>query len=170
MMAYDDGRVFVFIWLISLSIMPSKSIYVATNVKFYSFYGSASLVVQLVKNPPAVQKTACNTGDPGWIPGWGRSPRAENGSSLQYSCLENPIDRGAWWATDHGVTKSWTRLKQLNTHTVRWRWASLHMRIWHLSYFMSSLFRSFAYILVRLFSSCWVNFKSSLYIYQMCFL
>ena len=54
--------------------------------------------------------SACNAGDPGSIPGLGRSPGEGNGNPLQYSCLENPMDRGAWWATVHGVAKSWTRL------------------------------------------------------------
>ena len=53
---------------------------------------------------------ACNAEDPGLISGSGRSPGEENGNPLQYSCLQNPMDRGAWWATVHGVTKSWTRL------------------------------------------------------------
>ena len=48
--------------------------------------------------------------DVGLIPGWGRSPRGTHGNPLQYSCLENAMDRGAWWATVHGVTKSQTRL------------------------------------------------------------
>ena len=52
------------------------------------------------------RESACSLGDPGWIPGSGRSPGEGNGSSLQYSCLENPMDRGAWWATVHGVTES----------------------------------------------------------------
>ena len=51
------------------------------------------------------------------IPGSGRSPGGGHGNPLQYSCLENPMDRGAWRATVHGVTKSWTRLKWLSTHT-----------------------------------------------------
>ena len=54
--------------------------------------------------------SACNAGDPGSIPGLGRSPGEGNGNPLQYSCLENPVDRGAWQATFHGVTKSRTRL------------------------------------------------------------
>ena len=54
------------------------------------------------------KESTCNTGDAGSIPGWGRSPGEGNGNTLQYSCLENPMDRGAWWATVHGVTKSWT--------------------------------------------------------------
>ena len=49
--------------------------------------------------------------DAGWIPGLGRSPAGGHGHPLQYSCLENPTDRGAWRATVHGITKSWTWLK-----------------------------------------------------------
>ena len=51
-----------------------------------------------------------NAGDPGLIPGWGRSPGKENGNPLQYSCLENLMDGGAWWAAVHGITKSQTWL------------------------------------------------------------
>ena len=54
--------------------------------------------------------SAYNAGDLGSIPGSGRTPGEGNGTPLQYSCLENPMDRGAWQATDHGVTKSQTRL------------------------------------------------------------
>ena len=56
----------------------------------------------MVKNLPA------NAGDEGLIPGSERSPGGGNGNPLQYSCLENPMDRGAWWATVHGVAKSRT--------------------------------------------------------------
>ena len=54
--------------------------------------------------------TACNVGDPGSVPGSGKPPGEGNGNPLQYSCLGNPMDRGAWWATLHGVAKSETRL------------------------------------------------------------
>ena len=54
--------------------------------------------------------SAYNAGDPGLIPGLGRSPGERNGNPLQYSCLENPMDGGAWLATVQGVAKSWTRL------------------------------------------------------------
>ena len=57
-----------------------------------------------------VKESACNVGDPGSIPGWGRSPGEGNGNPFQYSCLENPKDGGAWQATVHGVTKSETQL------------------------------------------------------------
>ena len=54
--------------------------------------------------------SAWNAEDPDLIPESGRSPGGGHGNPLQYSCLENPMDRGARWATVHGVTKSWTRL------------------------------------------------------------
>ena len=50
----------------------------------------------------------CNAGDLGSIPGWGRFPGGGHGNPLQYSCLENPMNRGAWQATVHGLAKSWT--------------------------------------------------------------
>ena len=62
----------------------------------------------VVKNPPA---NAGDIRDAGSIPGSGRSPGGGHGNPLQYSCLENPVDRGAWRATVRGVTKSQTRLK-----------------------------------------------------------
>ena len=61
-------------------------------------------------NFPDGKESACNAGDPGSIPGLGRSPGEGNGSPLQYSCLENSIDRGTPWAVFHGVTKSLTQL------------------------------------------------------------
>ena len=64
-----------------------------------------------------VKASACNVGDLGLIPGSGRSPGEGNGNPLQYSCLENPMDGGAWWAIVHGVAKSWTRLSDFTfTH------------------------------------------------------
>ena len=59
--------------------------------------------------------SACNVGDLGSIPGSGRSPGEWNGTPLQYSCLKNPMDRGAWWATVHGVAKSRTRLNDFTS-------------------------------------------------------
>ena len=64
-----------------------------------------------------VKVSASNAGDPGLIPGSGRSPREGNGNPLQYSCLEKLMDGGAWWVTIHGVTKSWTRLSDF-THSL----------------------------------------------------
>ena len=58
----------------------------------------------------SVKKSACTARDPGPILGLGRSPGEVSGNSLQYSCLGNPMDRGAWWAAVHGVAKSWTWL------------------------------------------------------------
>ena len=63
-----------------------------------------------------VKKLPPNAGDirnSGSIPGLGTSPEEEHGHPLQYSSLENPMDRGGWWVTVHGVAKSWTRLSDL---------------------------------------------------------
>ena len=61
----------------------------------------------MVKNPPA---NAGDIRDTSSIPGSGRSPGGGNGNPFQYSCLGNPMERGSWWATVHGVVKNWTRL------------------------------------------------------------
>ena len=66
---------------------------------------TASQVALVVKNLPA---EAGSTRDVGSLPGLGRSPGVGNGNLFQYSCLENPMNRGAWWATVHWVTKSQT--------------------------------------------------------------
>ena len=60
--------------------------------------------------------SAYNAGDPGSVPGSGRSPGEGNGNPLQYSCLENPMDGGAWWATVQGVAKSRTRLSDFTLY------------------------------------------------------
>ena len=74
----------------------------------------ASQVALVVKNPPAI---AGDIRDTGSIPGLGRSAGGGHDNPLQYSCLENSMDRGAWRATVHGVTKSLIRLKRLSAHT-----------------------------------------------------
>ena len=65
---------------------------------------------QVCPGDSEVKASACNVGDLGSIPRSGRSPGEGNGNPLQYSCLENPMNGGAWWATVHGVTKSRTQL------------------------------------------------------------
>ena len=67
-----------------------------------------------------VKNLSVNAGDVrdvGSIPGSGRSPGGRHGNLLQYSCLENPMDREAWWGTSHAVSKSWTWLRWLRRHT-----------------------------------------------------
>ena len=76
----------------------------------HKLYKALSLVALMVKNPPA------NAGDTDSIPGLRRSPGGGHGNPLQYSCLENPMDRGIWQATIHKVSKSQTGLKWLSTH------------------------------------------------------
>ena len=70
-------------------------------------------VTLMVENSPANAGDIRNAGS---IAGLGKSPEEGNGYPLQYSFLETPMDRGAWWATVHEVTKNWTQLKQLSTH------------------------------------------------------
>ena len=81
----------------------------------------ASLVAQLVKNLPAM-------GDPDSIPGLGRSPGGGHGNPFQYSCLENPMDKGAWWAPVYGGHKESDTTEQLSTahHTIDHRNLACH--------------------------------------------
>ena len=74
-----------------------------------------SQVALVVKNLPP---DAGYIRDAGSIPGLGRSSVGGHGKPLQYSCLEYAMDRGAWWATVYGVSKSWTRLKRLRTYVL----------------------------------------------------
>ena len=68
----------------------------------------------------------------GSIPGSGRSPGGGSGNPLQYSCLENPMDRGPWWATVHGVAKSWT---QLSVHVKLIFWCVNKFYLSNMNYF-----------------------------------
>ena len=70
-------------------------------------------VALVVKKLPA---NARDVGDTSLTPGWGKCPGGEHGRPLQYSCLENPMDRGDLWATVHEVTKRWTQLKRLSAY------------------------------------------------------
>ena len=72
------------------------------------------------------KESACSAGDLGWIPGLGRSPREGNGYPFQYSCLVNPMDRGAWWATVHGVTQSQARLSDWTTTIAMFNYCLSH--------------------------------------------
>ena len=87
----------------------------------------ATQVVLVIKNLPA---NAGDVRDLGSSPGMGRSPGEGNGNPLQYSCLENPMDRGAWRATVHGVTKSQTRLS-VHTHAneLHQNWELFHLML-----------------------------------------
>ena len=77
--------------------------------------------------------SACNAGDPGSIPGSGRSPGEGNGNPLQYSCLENSMDREAWQAIVHGVAKSQTRLSDFTSRHFNPKYRDLNLLL-HLTY------------------------------------
>ena len=74
-----------------------------------------------------MQETDCNAGDPDSMPESGRSPEG-NGNSLQYSCLENSMDRGAWKLAAHGVAKSQTQLSNLAQHSVHQKYLKMDQR------------------------------------------
>ena len=108
MLSWDRGKEFFFFF------------------RFYSCFiiWGASLVAQLVETLPAMWETQL-------VPGLGRSPGEGNVNPLQYSCLENFMDRGAWKATVHGVTKSQTWLKWLSTHTLlKWYLSTSLLERW----------------------------------------
>ena len=85
---------------------------IQTTFKTSEFYLKIYQVSQqwIFPGGSAVKKLPANAGDISLIPRWGKSPGEENSNPLQYSCLGNPMDREAWWATVHGVAKSRTRL------------------------------------------------------------
>ena len=86
----------------------SKSIHVRLGFLEACSNRSSSIWAELGHTSLDGKGAAYNVGDLGSIPGSGRSPGEGNGTPLQYSCLENPMNQGAWWATVHGVTKSRT--------------------------------------------------------------
>ena len=99
--------------------------------------------------------SASNAGDPGLIPGSGRSPGEGNGNRLQYSCLENPMDREAWWATVHGVAKSRTRrsdftsfLPSLQSHLT----SGIYWRLQLCTLRLMFLFSCFSFYFVEIFN------------------
>ena len=85
----------------------------ACNLNYFISYCGPSGLPWLLKG----NESTCSAADTGSIPGSGRPSREGNSNPLQYSCLENPMDRGAWWATVHEVEKSWTRLSNSTTVT-----------------------------------------------------
>ena len=99
-------------WDISVIISSSKFL-----LPFFSPPSGATVMLSLICLMVEGKESACNAGDPGSIPGWGRAPGEGNGYPLQYSCLENLIDRAAWQIAVHGFTKNLTRLSDLTLHT-----------------------------------------------------
>ena len=104
------------LWMESASL--GQQITISDYSLEYEEQKKKSIVTSLVSRgfpgSSAGKESTCNAGDLGLIPGLGRSPGEGNGYPLQYSCLENPMDRGAWQATVHGVTKSRTRLNDFH--------------------------------------------------------
>ena len=102
-----------------------------------SFQTSAHSLVNMYGGGSDGKASAYNEGDPGSIPGSGRSPGEGNRNPLQYSCLENPMDRGAWLATVHGINKESDTTERLHYHygCEDWiRWFVLQIFVGHLPY------------------------------------
>ena len=99
------------LWTQSNVELESVNVVSLAFVCVYSFLGGGFSGGSVIKNPPAEAEGTS------LIPGLGRSPGEGNGNPLQYSCLGNPMDRGAWWATVHRVTKNQTRLN-IHTHNI----------------------------------------------------
>ena len=92
-------------------ILKSRDVNLPTKVHIVKAMSKLVKVFPVViPDGSEVKASACNSGDMGSIPGLGRSPGEGNGNPLQYPCLENIMDRGAWWAAVHGVTKGRARL------------------------------------------------------------
>ena len=117
----------------------------------------ASLVAQRLK------ASACNARDLGSIPGSGRSPGEGNGNPLQYSCLENPMDGGAWWATVHGVAKSRTQVSDFTFTFRTWKqprcsstgeWIKKLWYSYTMGYYLATKRNTFESVLMR-----WMNLE-----------
>ena len=102
-------------WLKPVTLQECERLYSSVNHLYMrdSSQGKRFPGGTMVKNSPANARSAREAGS---IPGLGRSPGGGNGHPLQYSCLENPMDRGAWWASVHGVAQRQTRLSTHSTH------------------------------------------------------
>ena len=128
----------------------------------------ASQVVLVVKNPPA---NAGDVREVGLILGSGRSPGGGHGNPLQYSCLENPMDRGAWQATVHRVAKSQTWLKWLSTHACitiiclsYYRYLTEYEVVSHFGYIWIFLMANYIeYLLICFWAICMYTLETHLF-------
>ena len=124
----------------------------------------ASQGVLVVKNLPVNAADIRNWGS---IPGLGRSPGGGHGNPLQYTCLENPMDRGAWQAMVHRVAKSWTWLKQLNTYTHMQAKTIPNCRSWSALPSLPTYWFTLLSLLILLIHSCKNSFIHSESIYEL---
>ena len=96
--------------VLSIDCKIKSSIYLLILFKLIRLYTWKCLLIVSFSGGSDGKESACNAGDPCWVPGWGGVPREGNSYPLQCSCLENPMDKGACAATVHGVAKSRPRL------------------------------------------------------------
>ena len=133
---YSSSNIYPPFWLLNPTTLGSKSLKGRLQCRVgsasaprpkYLKSGTSSAIISCVTQEEAPQVAlvvrnlpAGTTRDADLIPGSGRSSGGGHGNPLQYTCLENPTDRGAWRATGHGVAKGWTRLMRLSTHAHTW--------------------------------------------------
>ena len=125
---------------------PCESLY--CSICFIAVFGAEPakcLEYACIPGGSDCKESACNAGDLGLIPGLGRSPGEGNGNTLQYSCLENSMDRGAWWATVHGVRR------------IRHDWAT-HFHFTFHACIYSGYVSLIGYVTDKYFLSFWVIF------------
>ena len=132
-------RFLISLWVLEFSFLEKKTIIPFLFLK------------KIFPGGSEVKASTWNEGDPSLIPGSGRSPGEGNGTPLQYSCLENPMDRGAWQAIVHGVAKSQTRLSDF-TFTFHFLKENLHMECPNDVYHLCINYISLKSILCMLFS------------------
>ena len=106
---------YLFFLVMCCRILNIVSCAVKQDLVVYPFY---------IPDGSEYKESSCNAGDMGLIPGLGRFPGEGNGNPLQYSCLENPMYRGAWWATVHEVTNDWVMTEWLSTCIIVWYFTS----------------------------------------------
>ena len=99
------------------TIHSHTNIYIHTNIHMHTYIFVYVCICMGFLGGSVVKNSPANAGASGSIPGSGRSLEGAKDNSLQYSCLGNPMDRGAWWATVHSIAESQTRLKRLSPHT-----------------------------------------------------
>ena len=112
-------------------------------VQDYFFFSFWSVLKFSFPSGSDSKEPACNTGDLGSICRSRRFPGEGNGNPLQYSCLENSVDKGAWWAIVHRVTKGWTRLSDYHFHI---KFAISYYHSWIFSLFLSFFLIKWTYI------------------------
>ena len=161
-----------FQWTPGTDLLGHFSYYLFKKIPtpFFSPPSGATVILSLICLMVDGKESACIAGDPGSIPGWGRAPGEGNGYPLQYSCLENLIDRAAWQVAVHEFTKNLTRLSDLTLHTFTGLYGSITFILflfWFSNWIISMDLYSSLLILLKLLFWSLVNFPFGFCIFQL---